>query len=81
MRPLIPNLPIRRTSGRVLSGLVAVAAAVLLTSVIASAPASAATPGPGWMLDTFAQPTNFAPGDSSGDDTYVVTATNARQQP
>jgi hypothetical protein len=34
-----------------------------------------AAPSPGWSFDSVAVPTNFAP-DSSGEDSYQVTATN-----
>ncbi len=34
-------------------------------------------PAPGWQIESVAEPTNFAPGDTSGHDIYVVTATNS----
>jgi hypothetical protein len=53
-----------------------------------AASASAAAPAPGWRIDAFASPSNFAVGDSIGEcaggegtetycDSYQVTATNA----
>ena len=48
--------------------------------VLALAPAAASAtiaPAPGWHIESVAAPTNFAPGDTSGHDLYVVTATNS----
>ncbi len=59
---------------------VPVALAVLIGTVLAvmagSASARAATPGPGWMIVSDADPTVFKPGDSSGDARYIVMARN-----
>jgi hypothetical protein len=42
---------------------------------------AAVAPAPAWQIESFAEPTNFAPGDVSGDDIYVVTATNSGSLP
>jgi hypothetical protein len=64
-------------------------AARLATVVIAFAtlaagvaPASAATAvGPRLQVHVIGQPTDFAPGDSSGTDTYYIDVTNVGDQP
>ena len=55
---------------------VLVTLAMLLGLALAVGPADAAEPAPAWMIDSQAQPTNFTPGDSSGEARYVVQATN-----
>jgi hypothetical protein len=64
------HLPIRRLR---LARLVALAASI---AVLGAGPASAASPAPGWVLESSAKPTNFVPGDSTGKAMYLVTATN-----
>ncbi|HYQ77529.1 MAG TPA: hypothetical protein VEP91_00280 [Solirubrobacterales bacterium] len=39
-----------------------------------SSTAAAAAPAPAWTISSLAMPTNFAPGDPSGEDFYEVTA-------
>ncbi len=43
---------------------------------IFTASAAAETTGPVWKILSVSNPTNFAPGDHTGDDTLVVAATN-----
>jgi uncharacterized repeat protein (TIGR01451 family) len=43
--------------------------------LVASA-ARAASEGPQWTVTSVSRATNFAPGDETGDDAYVVTVTN-----
>ncbi len=40
------------------------------------APSPASTPGPQWTVTAVSAPTNFAPGDESGQDAYLVTVKN-----
>jgi hypothetical protein len=64
-------------------------AALATTGVLLlAAPATAATPAPGWTIHSFAAPTSFSANDSaeclstgSRCDAYQVTATNAGSQP
>jgi hypothetical protein len=57
-------------------------AIVTLTLFVLCAPAaSAATPSPAWSIRTIAEPTNFAPNDSSGTDVYRVLVTNTGSRP
>lgn len=50
---------------------------VSLVLVAMSAPAAAsAVEGPVWKLLAVPTPTNFKPGDKSGNDVLIVTATN-----
>jgi hypothetical protein len=49
--------------------------AVLVLGIF-SAAARAETAGPVWKILSVSNPTNFKPGDESGDDAIVVTATN-----
>jgi hypothetical protein len=48
---------------------------IVLVSALAPTPASAAE-GPVWKILSVSNPTNLAPGDLTGDDALVVTATN-----
>jgi hypothetical protein len=60
------------------------AIALLLATVVWLASASAAaasTSAPAWTITSIAEPTNFAPGDSSGHDQYVVVASNSGGAP
>jgi hypothetical protein len=70
------------------------ASALLFLTAAAGVPAAAkaATPAPGWTLDSFAIPTNFSPADNAAClstlsrqhpkcDAYQVTTTNAGDQP
>jgi uncharacterized repeat protein (TIGR01451 family) len=71
--------PSRRRAWRPGAGLyVLVAVAAFVTFV---SPASAATASPAWSIRSLAGPTNFAPGDTSGNDTYTVLVTNAGSLP
>jgi hypothetical protein len=51
--------------------LVAACVVLMLGMGCAAAPAYAA--GPVWTISSASSPTNFAPGDETGDDTYVLT--------
>ncbi len=55
-------------------------AAVLIAgtalSAFAAAPALALTSSPQWTVTSVSRPTNFAPGDKSGSDSYSVLVTN-----
>jgi hypothetical protein len=42
----------------------------------AAVPALAMTGSPQWTVSSVSRPTNFVPGDKSGEDAYVVTVTN-----
>jgi hypothetical protein len=53
---------------------------IALMAIMAS-PALAATPSPAWSIRTIAEPTDFAPNDSSGTDVYRVLATNTGSLP
>ena len=44
--------------------------------VFGSSAAQAETTGPVWKVLSVSNPTNFEPGDKSGDDAIVVTVTN-----
>ncbi|HWY17668.1 MAG TPA: hypothetical protein VNY27_03030 [Solirubrobacteraceae bacterium] len=50
--------------------------ASVVVGLAAAAPAGAAADAPRWEIQSISQPTNFAPGDTSGNDTYVLTAIN-----
>jgi uncharacterized repeat protein (TIGR01451 family) len=57
-------------------------ALILLPATALPAPATAATPGPAWAISAIAaSPTDFVPGDSSGDDVYAIQATNVGSVP
>jgi hypothetical protein len=47
-----------------------------LLASFAAQPALALTGKPQWTVTSVSRPTNFAPGDESGDNAYVVTVTN-----
>jgi archaellum component FlaG (FlaF/FlaG flagellin family) len=54
----------------------------LMTILACSAsPASATTPSAAWSIRTIAEPTNFAPNDSTGTDVYRVLVTNTGSLP
>jgi hypothetical protein len=55
---------------------VAAAAAVSVVACGAVVASADAAPAPAWTVTSVAGPTNFAPNDSSGNDVYVVRATN-----
>jgi hypothetical protein len=66
----------------------AVGAIATTLFVVAAGEANAATPGPGWTLDSFALPTNFSPDHDAGClanfqecDAYQLTATEVGSQP
>jgi hypothetical protein len=65
-----------RTFGARLQLAVAIVAAATTWLTVAPA-AHAATPAPAWTITSTSEPTNFAPGDSSGHDTYAVIATDS----
>lgn len=50
---------------------------VAIGLLLAPSASAAVAPAPAWQIESLAQPSNFAPGDSSGHDLYVVTATNS----
>ena len=58
-----------------------VSAVVLVPIAAPAAPAGAAAPAPAWTISATSEPTNFAPGDSSGRDAYSVVATNSGTAP
>lgn len=65
------------TSRLRLTGKPTIAAVVAsLFLLLLAANAGAAPAGPIWTITSISQPTYFAPGDRSGDDQYLVTATN-----
>ncbi len=49
---------------------------VVVAALAFASSASAETTGPEWKILSVANPTNFKPGDRSGDDAIVVTAVN-----
>lgn len=62
--------------------LFALAAVLSAGAVLLSASSvAAAAPGPGWTITSVSYPTNFTPGDSSGDEKYEVIATNVGGAP
>ena len=55
----------------------AVAAALGLSAfLISAAPAFGSAQAPQWTVTSVSMPTNFTPGDGSGEDSYRVTVTN-----
>jgi hypothetical protein len=58
------------------SALILVAVLAITASLAVSVSQASAAEGPVWRVLAVAQPTNFAPGDHSGNDSIVVTATN-----
>ncbi len=62
---------------RIVSRLGFAALAVAALGLGGAVPAAgAATPSAAWSIRSIAQPTNFAPGDDSGYDAYVILVTN-----
>lgn len=53
------------------------ASAIALVGVVDVTPTRAASPAPAWSIRSVAQPSNFAPGDETGEDVYEVTLTNS----
>jgi hypothetical protein len=49
----------------------------LLFAVLCALPASASASSAHWVITSVSAPTYFAPGDSSGDDSFIVDAVNA----
>jgi hypothetical protein len=47
-----------------------------LCSAFAASPAAATTGAPQWTVTAVSAPTNFTPGDESGDDVYQILVTN-----
>ena len=43
--------------------------------------ADAATPAPAWDIQSISAPTNFLPGEASGEDRYQVFLTNSGSKP
>ena len=62
-------------------GLCAGVAILACSPALTAASAPAAPAGPAWMISSVSSPTHFAPGDSAGDETYIVTATNSGEEP
>jgi len=61
-----------------------IAISLAIAAVVAgagAASAKAATPSAAWSIRTIAEPTNFAPNDSSGTDVYRVLVTNTGSLP
>ena len=61
-----------------------IAISLAIASIVAGAGAAsvkAATPSPAWSIRTIAEPTNFAPNDSSGTDVYRILVTNTGSLP
>jgi hypothetical protein len=73
----------KTNTSRRLSALALAFAAAMLTTALAGAevPASALAAGPQWTVASVSRPTNFAPGDQSGEDSYVLTITNTGDRP
>jgi hypothetical protein len=65
--------------GRV--ALLTILATTALLLLVGPASALAATPSPAFSIRSIAQPTHFAPGDSSGSDVYRVLVTNTGSLP
>jgi hypothetical protein len=57
-------------------GVAAFAAGVAGLLAFAAVPALAVTGGPQWTVTSVSSPTNFKPGDESGEDSYKVIVTN-----
>jgi uncharacterized repeat protein (TIGR01451 family) len=55
--------------------------ALLALTVCGVAAASAVAAAPHWRITSLSRPTDFAPGDSDGRDTYVLIATNTGDAP
>jgi hypothetical protein len=68
---MLPHLCEPRSGVRAL--LAAVAGALICVAGVAPAAQAA---GPQWTVTAVSRPTNFLPGDATGDDAYVVTVTN-----
>jgi hypothetical protein len=66
---LIGALASRRVAAVLACGVVALLA-------FAPAPAVASTGGPQWTVTSVSRPTNFTPGDKTGQDAYVIDVTN-----
>jgi hypothetical protein len=64
------------SAGTRVGGVLAAWMAGAVLTAWAAAPALAATGGPQWTVTSVSRPTNFAPGDQSGDDSYRVAVTN-----
>ncbi len=69
--------PVERNKGNRVVGRCLTLALILAASLLSAAqPAVAAGEGPQWTVSSVSRPTNFAPGDESGEDFYLVTVTN-----
>jgi hypothetical protein len=51
-------------------------AALILPILAFASPTLAAESEPQWTVTAVSRPTNFAPGDQTGDDAYLITVTN-----
>jgi hypothetical protein len=73
----------RNICGRRLGTTAAVVLAVVavLSIPLATGSAYASTPSPQWTVTATSRPTNFAPGDKSGENAYIVTLTNSGSAP
>jgi hypothetical protein len=58
-----------------------VALSAVAFCLAASASAAAATPSPAWDIQSISAPTNFLPGEESGEDRYQVFLTNSGGEP
>ena len=70
-----------RTAGRIAT--IAMALVCGLTSAwsVLAAPAEASGGSPQWTITSVSRPTNFAPGDETGKDAFVLTITNTGSAP
>jgi hypothetical protein len=66
---------------RILPAMAVLAGGVAGLLAFAAVPALAIAPGPQWTVSSVSRPTNFAPGDKSGEDSYEVTLTNTGGSP
>ena len=84
---ILPNTPtsvgVKASGLRALPTLAAmlVTAAWLLAVFVAPPPALASTPAPAWSVTSARAPTDFVPGDHSGQDSYLVSVTNSGGAP
>jgi uncharacterized repeat protein (TIGR01451 family) len=73
----------QRATARLRTGAAAAAlmASLAVLLAFATVPAMAVTSGPQWTVTSVSRPTNFKPGDESGEDSYKVTVTNTGGAP
>lgn len=66
----------RRAARAPRAGIAALVALLALVSTLATTPAEATPSTPSWAITSARAPTNFTPGSSSGEDSYLLTITN-----